>query len=141
MRRFRSAATLWSLFMRSRAIAWCWLSRHRMKSKSSGPNSSHRPVLTERNRKPRSHLYYLIYRLPRGVFPEPGFTLPVGGLVVPISDQRHVKSVGEQRYHRAPYEWLWFEDVSHMRAGRVQARELQWVWEIEMDAWLEMAHG
>ena len=138
MRRFKSAATLWSLFMRSRAIAWCWQFLRRTKSKSSGPNSSSRPVLTAKNRKPRKHIYYLIYRLPNGQFPEPGFTIPVGGLVVPLSDLRHVKSVGEQRYHRAPYETLWFEDVSHLRDGRVQARELQWVWEIEMDAWLEM---
>lgn len=102
---------------------------------------SGRPALTAKSRKPRKRLYYLIYRLPHGHFPEPGFSIPVGGLVVPLSDQRYVKDVGEQRYHRAPYEWLWYEDVSHFKAGRIQARELQWVWEIEMDSFLEIVRS
>ena len=128
----------WSKLWRLARRVFSSASRPRATCRSCGPKSSARPVLTAKSRKPRKHIYYLIYRLPNGQLPEPGFSVPVGGLVVPIGDLRHVKSVGEQRYHRAPYETLWFEDVSHLRDGRVQARELQWVWEIEMDAWLEM---
>ena len=141
MRAFRSAIALWSAYMRSKATAWCWRLRHRGTSRCSAPKSSARQTPTRKTRKQREFLYYLIYRLPDGDFPEPGWSIPVGGLVVPLSDQQHVKEVGEQRYHRAPYEVLWFEDVSHMRAGRQQACELQWIWELEMEAWMEAVNG
>ena len=98
--------------------------------------------MTTKSRKPRKYLFYLIYRLPCGVFPEPGFILPVGGLVVPISDADHVEDVAGQRYHCAPWEELHFEDVSDSREGRRQARELVLVWEAEMAAWMdEVASG
>ena len=142
MTAFTSAVTLWSRFWRSAAIACVCPWRRRGTCRSCAPSySSARPVLTAKTKRPRKNLHYLIYRLPDGDFPEPGWSIPVGGLVVPIADGDFVKDVALQRYHCAPWEHLWFEDVSHMRAGRRQARELQWVWEIEMDAWMEAVNG
>ena len=139
MKRYKSAIALWSLFMKLGGIAWCCGSKRRQKSRSSARKSaSARPVKTAR---PRSHQYWLIYRLPHGQFPEPGVDLPVGGLVMPIQDAPYMEQIAAERYHTAPWERLWREDVSDSREERRQARELQWVWELEMDAWLETAHG
>lgn len=86
-----------------------------------------------------SHLYYLVYRLPDGVLPELGFTEPTGGIVIHVRDADYIDRTVRERYHCAPWERIWFEDVSDYPAiYRKQCRRLHLQWDHDLRKWWEL---
>jgi len=133
MRAFRSAMALWSAFWRSMGLGCASASKRRRKSRSSGRRWKTNTV----RRKPR-RLYFLIYRLPKHWFPDANYTTPIGGLVVSAEECGLVQSVACQRYHIAPYEWLFSIEVTDWSwQKRRQAWRLHVLWEQEMAWWME----
>jgi hypothetical protein len=133
MRAFKSAITLWSAFWRSMGLGCASVSKRRRKSKSLGRRLKKNTI----RREPRN-LYFLIYRLPKYWFPDANYTTPIGGLVLPIEQGGLVESVACQRYHIAPYEWLFSIEVTNgSRQKRRQALRLHVLWEQEMAQWME----
>ena len=86
-------------------------------------------------------MYWLIYRMRHDRFPELGFTRPVGGLVIPITHADAVQEIAQRQFHCAPWERLWYEDVSDWPPGRKQALRLHQRWWRDMGEWLETCHG